>query len=155
MLRFSFVLFLIGTLPLTIVSCKKEEKKPAVSGTTILKHFALTLDGTNYAANFTATQQISGNIISQTTLGSNLIFVLSVADNLTPGTYSMGTNAPCNLVHSDDNNVTSYNSSIGTLTIVTNDTVNDKLSGTYNCTLTRESPAGTKTVTNGEFNIDY
>lgn len=155
MLRLLIVLSLTGIISLTIVSCKKEENKPTVSGVSVLKHFALTLNGTNYAANFTATQQISGNIISQTTLGSNLIFVLSVADNLTPGTYSMGSNAPCNLVHSDDNNATSYSSSIGTITIVTNDTVNDKLSGTYNCTLTRESPAGTKTVTNGEFNIDY
>mgnify|MGYP001807475175 CR=1 FL=1 len=60
------------------------------------------------------------------------------------------------MIHTDDNYANpAYISDPGTLTVTTHDTVNNKITGTFSCTLTRTSPAGTKTVTNGEFNIQY
>ena len=144
----------IALAAISLFSCKKDDKTTAESSGPTLKTFALKLDGTSYQTEFYSTQQTAGMIIFQTYINNNLIFGLNLADSIQAGTYPMGPGIS-RLVHSDDNYATSYLSDPGTLTITTHDTVNNKITGTFNCTLTRTNPAATKSVTNGEFNIQY
>lgn len=144
----------IGLSAVTLFSCKKDdETTPEASGPT-LKTFALKVDGTSYQTEFYSSQHTAGMLIIQTNINGGLIFGLNLADSIQAGTYPMGPGIS-RLVHSDDNYATSYLSDPGTITITTHDTVNDKITGTFNCTLTRTSPAATKAVTGGEFNIQY
>lgn len=145
----------IALSAISLFSCKKDKETTTESSGPILKTFALKLDGTSYQTEFYSSQQTAGIIIISTNINNNLFLRLVVADSLQAGTYPMGPGLSTRLDHSDDNYATSYISDPGTLTIALHDTVNNKITGTYNCTLNRSNPAGTKTVTNGEFNIQY
>lgn len=139
-----------------LFSCKKDKETTGESSGPTLKTFALKLDGTSYQTEFYSTQQTAGMIIFQTNINGGLIFGLNLADSLQAGTYPMGQGLQTKMIHTDDNYANpAYISDPGTLTITVHDTVNNKITGTFSCTLTRTSPAGTKTVTNGEFNIQY
>ncbi|MES2557342.1 MAG: DUF6252 family protein [Bacteroidota bacterium] len=141
---------------ITLFSCKKDKETTGESSGPTLKTFALKVDGTSLQTEFYSSQHTAGMLIIQTNINGNLIFGLNLADSLQVGTYPMGQGLQAKLIHSDDNYATpAYISDPGTLTITAHDTINDKITGTYNCTLTRVSPAGTKTVTGGEFNIQY
>lgn len=136
-------------------ACKKDDNEPTTeSSGPILKTFYFKVDGTAYTGLSSSCQHTSGMIIYQSWDGSQN-FGLTLGDSLTPGTYTMGPGLSARMVHTDDNYATSYISDPGTLTIASHDTVNNKISGTFSCTLTRTSPASTKAVTNGEFNIQY
>jgi hypothetical protein len=145
----------IALATISLFSCKKDDKTTAESSGPTLKTFALKLDGTSYQTEFYSTQQTAGMIIFQTNINNSLIFGLNLADTIQAGTYPMGPGIS-RLVHTDDNYATpAYISDPGTLTVTIHDTVNNKITGTFSCTLARTSPAGTKAVTNGEFNIQY
>lgn len=141
----------------TLYACKKEvpETHYHTQGTTALKQFALFLDGKGYSATYTANQQSNGKIISQTSIGGNLVFELFISDSLTPGTYPLGSDQECKLTLSDDNLLTYYSAIEGTLVITSHDLKNDHIAGTFNCKLNRANPASEKFVTNGQFNLDY
>ena len=140
---------------LTLFSCKKDKETTGESSGPTLKTFALKVDDTSLQTEFYSSQHTAGMLIIQTNINGGLIFGLALGDSLQAGTYPMGPGLSARLTHTDDNYATSYISDPGTLTITAHDTVNDKITGTYNCTLTRVSPAGTITVTGGEFNIQY
>ena len=135
--------------------CKKDDNKPTTeSSGAILKTFYLKVDGVAFTGTSSSWQHTSGMILYSSYDGTQN-FSLSMGDTILPGTYPMGYGQPARLVHTDDNYATSYISDPGTFTVVSHDTVNDRISGTFSCTLTRTSPANTKAVTNGEFNIQY
>lgn len=148
------LLFLLSCGAAFFSSCKKHHPTPAAPPH-ILQQFAMKLNGVFYSASFASVQESDDQLTVQTVLGQGQIFELSVAKHLSPGTYVMNTGSPVTLLHSDDDYTTTYHSTSGELTIVSNDTVHDHLSGTYSCTLTRANPAGSKTVTQAEFNVDY
>lgn len=136
-------------------ACKKEDNEPTTeSSGPILKTFYMKVDGVAFTPTSSSWQHTAGTIMYSGYDGTQQ-FSLSIIDSLAPGNYTMGYGHPTRLFHTDDNYVTSYVSDPGTLTIVSHDTVNDRISGTFNCTLSRSNPASTKAVTNGEFNIQY
>lgn len=139
---------------LLATACKKEEKTTEENTTPLLKSFYMKVDGVAYTGLGSSTQHTSGLILFSSFDGTQN-FSLRFDDTLAVGTYTMGPNLPVRLVHTDDNYATSYVSDPGTLSIVSHDTVNDRITGTFNCTLVRTSPASTKALTNGEFNIQY
>ena len=145
----------IALSSIILFSCKKDKETTGESSGPTLKTFALKVDGTSLQTEFYSSQHTAGMIIIQTNINNGLIFGLVLGDSLQAGTYPMGPGLSARLTHTDDNYATSYLSDPGTLTITIHDTVNNKITGTYNCTLTRATPAGTNTVTGGEFNIQY
>jgi hypothetical protein len=147
--------FLAGT---SMQSCKKDDKKPSSSGnppTSTTNEFSLTVNGTNIDASNLAIQEVGGVIACTASMGGGTYYTISTDDALMPGTYPIDGDTQFDLIHTDDNNATFYASTSGSVTILTHDMVNNTISGTYNCTLTRSSPAATKTVTNGEFSFSY
>lgn len=151
------ILLFSCVVALAAVSCKKETKDsngtPPVG--TAYDNFSLTIDGTDFDPAAVIVQHNGGFIQAQAGTASEMYFALSIDDTLEPGTYQILPGQLFRLSHTDDNFMTSYLSTSGSVTIVTHDMAADKISGFYNCTLTRANPAATKTVTNGEFNIDY
>lgn len=148
------ILSLLCGMLILATACKKEEKPAAESSGAILKTFYFKVDGIAFST-INASWQHNAGTISYSGYSGSQTFTLTMWDTLMPGTYTMGYGQPTRLFHTDDNYVTSYISDPGTLTIVSHDTVNDRISGTFNCTLSRSNPASTKAVTNGEFNIQY
>ncbi len=148
--------FISCAVILAAASCKKEKKES--TGTPPIgaayDNFFLKLDGTDFDPAMVLAQHNGGFIMAQAS-DAGLYFSLSIDDTLEPGTYPMVQGQLFRLTHTDDNFATSYLSTSGSVTIVTHDMTNDKITGFYNCTLTRANPAATKTVTNAEFNIDY
>jgi hypothetical protein len=147
--------FLAGT---GMQSCKKDDKKPSSSTNPPVStpdHFSLTVNGVNTVPPTVDAQEVGGVIACNATLNATTTYTLVTEDALMPGTYPIDGDTQFDLIHSDDNNATYYASTSGSVTILTHDTVNNRMSGTYNCILTRSSPAATKTVTNGQFNFSY
>ena len=153
-LQFAFL-----ALTITLVACKKEEPTPVTdtsgSGSTALKAFALTLDGADYETATTFSQGFNGVVSIQATVGSNLNFSLTIPDTAVVGSYSIDGTNPFSIGHTDDSYATYYQASSGNFTIVTHDTISNKISGTFSGTLLRSSDNATKTVTSGEFNVTY
>lgn len=135
-------------------ACKKEETTTNESSGPILKTFYFKVDGVAFNPTSSSWQNAAGTIMYNVYDGTQT-YSLSIWDTLMPGNYTMGYGQPTRFFHTDDNYATSYISDPGTLTIVSHDTVNNRISGTFNCTLTRSNPASTKAVTNGEFNFQY
>ena len=151
-------ILIIAVLSLTIASCKKDDPKPEVTtptGTPALKKLALTVDGSSYEASVITIQNGNDRVIAQTTVGNNLYFGISVSDTLDPGAYDFTSVNYMSISHTDDNYVTSYTASSGSLTIVSHDKSANKISGTFNAIITRASDNATKTISEGEFNLNY
>ena len=146
--------FLAGTI---LPSCKKDEKKPS-SGTpptSNTNQFSLTVDGVNTVPTTINVQEAGGVVVCNGIVNANTSYTISTEDGLMPGTYAIDANTPFDILHSDDNNATFYASYSGSVTVTTHDTVNNRIAGNFNCTLTRVNPPATKTVTNGQFNFSY
>ena len=145
---------------LVFISCKKEDIRSntddgSTDGTTAIKTFALTLNGSSFETTNVTISHNSGYIGELATVGDSLEFGISIADSIIPGTYSITTNSAFKISHSDDHNATIYNATSGNVHIITHDKTLKKISGTFNCTLTRISPSATKSVTKGQFSIYY
>jgi len=139
-------------------SCKKDDKKNNSSGnppSTTTDNFQVTVNGVNYDPSTIDVQEVGGVIACNATVNSTTNFAIYTDDLIQPGTYPIDGNTQFDVIHSDDNNATFYASTAGTVTIITHDTVANTMSGTFSCTLTRSSPAGTKTATNGVFSFSY
>jgi|GEM_PF-1791067 len=150
------LVFLAGT---GMQSCKKDDKKTPAPSTnppvSTADNFSLTTDGVNIVASTITVQEAGGVIVCNGTVNPTTYYSIVTEDGLMPGTYPIDGNTQFDLIHSDDNDATFYASTSGSVTILTHDTVNNTMSGTYNCILTRTSPAATKTVTNGQFSFSY
>jgi len=141
-------------------ACKKDDKKTTPSGTTPTPvtgndNFEVTVNGTHYDPSTINVQYVGGVIAADAIVDGNTNFAIYTNDELMPGTYAIDGNTQFDIIHSDDNNATYYASTSGSVTVLTHDTVNDRMTGTFNCTLTRTTPAATKTGTNGAFTINY
>ncbi len=139
-------------------SCKKDEPTTSNgngSGVVVPKKFYLKLDGQEITTEFGSSQHTSGLIIFGTAVGTNT-FQLSMSDTLTTGTYPIQLGGVFNVAHSDDNYATSgYAALSGSVTIVSHNTAQHKIAGTFNCVLEKSGVGTQKNVTNGEFNITY
>lgn len=147
------VLFL-GFSIITLSACKKNENTNP-DGTPDLATFKVVVDGTTFTPLLGSTQNTGGVIIYQAQTGVNSNFTLQISDTLLAGTYAITDNLPFRVIHTDDGNNTFYFGTSGSVTVVSHDTVANKIKGTFNATLTRTSPAGTKTLSSGEFNLTY
>lgn len=154
MKKLFFTASILGVLLLGLGACKKNENTNP-DGTPDLASFKVVMGGTTYTPLTTSVQNQTGAIIYQVPTSLSNFFTLQISDTLTPGTYAIVDALPFRVIHSDDSNNTFYYGTAGSVTIVSNDQTNNKIKGTFNCTLTRSSPVGTKTITSGEFNISY
>ncbi len=151
-------ILIIGVLSLSIAACKKDDPKPEVTtptGTPALKTLALTVDGTAYEGSVVTIQHGNDRVIAQTTVGNNLYFGISISDTLDPGAYDFSIANYMSIAHTDDNYTTSYSATSGSLTIASHDKTANKISGTFSAVLTRASDNATKTISEGEFNLNY
>lgn len=150
---------LIATLSLgigliTITSCKKKENTNP-DGTPDLATFKVVVDGTTYTPILNNIQLNGGVITYQAQTSVNTNFMLQISDTLKAGTYPIIDALPFRVAHTDDGNNTFYFGTAGSVTVISHDTITNKIKGTYNATLTRTTPAGTKNLTSGEFNFTY
>ena len=154
----NLLLALAAVCLLGFSSCKKDEQTtPSGSGSGVVnpKKFYLKLDGQEITTEFGSSQHTSGLIIFGTAVGTNT-FQLSMSDTLTTGTYPIQLGGVFNVAHSDDNYATgAYVALSGSVTIVSHNTAQHKIAGTFNCNLQKSGAPGNKTVTDGEFNITY
>ena len=144
----------LGISALLITSCKKKENTNP-DGTPDLATFKVVVDGTTYTPILGNTQHTGGVITYQAQTGVNTNFTLQISDTLMAGTHAITNALPFRVFTTDDGNNTFYFGTSGSVTVVSHDTVANKIKGTFNATLTRSSPAGTKTLSSGEFNITY
>lgn len=146
----------IGFSALLMTSCKKKNENTNPDGTPDLATFKVVVEGTTYTPLLGTTQTNLGVITYQAqTSNINTNFMLQISDTLMAGTYPITNGLPFRVTYTDDGNNTFYFGTAGSVTVVSNDTVANKIKGTFNATLTRTSPAGTKNLTSGEFNISY
>lgn len=151
-------LFFASSIVLVGYSCKKKKNQdePVVEvPVAVLKPFGIKLDQVDYSGTTPQTTHVSGYIGIQSTVADTLKFGISIADSLTPGTYAINNSSPFRVTHSDDNFVTMYYSTTGSVKIITHDKVAKKISGTYSCNLNRINPASMKTINTAEFNVSY
>lgn len=149
-----FCALLAGT---SLQSCKKDEKKPSSGNppASSTNQFSMTVNGVNTEPSTINVQEAGGVVVCTGIVNANTSYTISTEDGLMPGTYAIDADTPFDILHSDDNNATFYASYSGSVTVTSHDTVNNRIAGTFNCTLTRVNPAATKTVTNGQFNFSY
>jgi hypothetical protein len=145
---------------LLLIACKKKDTRnpqddDSSNQPTALAPFKLKLDGNEYSSTTLSIQHMSAYITIETQFGSNLKFGISIADSIVAGTYSINSNSPFKVTHTDDNYSTLFTSISGSVTILNHDKVNRKISGTYSCLLSRINPSSTKVVNSAEFNISY
>lgn len=149
-----FTASVMFALLLGLGACKKKENTNP-DGTPDLANFKVTMDGSVYTPLTTTVQNPGGVIIYQIPTSLSNFFTLQISDTLAPGTYPISDALPFRVIHSDDSNNTYYFGTSGSVTVTSHDQATNKIKGTFNCTLTRTSPAGTKTISSGEFNITY
>lgn len=142
----------IGLLLLT--GCKKNENTNE-DGSPDLATFKVVMNGSTYTPTISNKSNSGGVITYQAQIGLNTNFTLQISDTLAPGTYPITDALPFRVFHSDDGNNTFYFGTSGSVTIVAHDQSANKIKGTFQATLTRSSPAGTKDISSGEFNFSY
>ncbi|MCC6699888.1 MAG: hypothetical protein IT221_00085 [Fluviicola sp.] len=135
-------------------SCKKEKTTPTVGGTN-LKDFYFLKDGLAYDPTSIMIQHTAGKIMMSTSTQPDETVALNIADSLMPGDYSFSSTGPFRLFYTPDYFTTSYVSESGMATIVSHDTINNKIQAYFSCMLVCTSPADTIYVTNGEINQTY
>jgi hypothetical protein len=149
--------FMLAISCIAAVSCEKDSKVQTNNngGNTELNTFRLTVDGMQYQPASVLTQHNSEMITIQGAEGLGASFSLAIRDSLMPGNHAMSPFGPTRLTMSFNAFADSYTSSQGTLTIVTHDTVNNAISGTYHCYAIKDDASDTVNVTGGEFNVNY
>ena len=154
---YSFIL--VFAILFVSYSCKKKEEKDrddsTETSTPVLSPFKLTLNNTTSLGNSIQISHVSGYIGIQAVVSDTLHFGISIADSITVGTYSINSNSPFRVTHSDDNFQTMFYSTTGSVKILTHDKTAKKISGTYSCNLNRINPATMKTINAAEFNVSY
>jgi hypothetical protein len=152
--------YFLVILLVSCFSCKKKDQRPNTdenSNTTpaALAPFKIKIDGSEYSSTTLTIQHNSGYITIETEVGTGLKVGISIADSINVGTYSINSNSAFKVTHTDDNYATLFTSTSGSVTIVSHDKVNRKISGTYSCLLSRINPASTKVINAAEFNVSY
>jgi len=80
---------------------------------------------------------------------------ISLNDTLPTGTYSFPGSGLPSMTFTNDSTST-YITSSGSISILTNDAANDRVTGTFNVGMTNASnPSNTINLTEGQFNISY
>ena len=135
-------------------SCKKEKTNPTEGGTN-LKDFYFLKDGLAYDPTSLMIQHTAGKIMISTSTQPDETVALNIADSLMPGDYSFSANGPFRLFYTPDNYATTYVSESGMATIVSHDTINNKIQAYFSCYLVSTNPLDTIYITNGEINKTY
>lgn len=155
----SYVFIFALCLFVVSYSCKKKNRDSAEDTVNepvaALSPFKITLNNLTYQGSPIQTSHVSGYIGIETVFADTLHFGISIADSITVGTYSINSNSPFRVTHSDDNFQTMFYSTTGSVKILTHDKTAKKISGTYSCNLNRINPATMKTINAAEFNVSY
>jgi len=119
--------------------------------------FFAKLDGADFNPTNIMGVKSMGNISLIGRRGSVENIGLTLAEDVTPGTYTLGFGGiPSGMyVHSNTGSDV-YGSDSGTVTITTHDVANKKIVGTFSFVATNPlSPSANYNITNGSFNITY
>lgn len=118
--------------------------------------FFAKIDGTDFNPTTVTANQLTDllYIIGKKETIENISVVVPI--NVAPGTYEMDIFGDHKAIYIMDNSATgTFNSEEGTLTIITHDTANKKIKGTFNFIGTSFMTTAEHTITEGAFEVTY
>lgn len=157
MKKLIYSLAVIAAMTAALQSCKKDDDTGTnpVEDTSDL--FKLTDNGTPYSTWNLIKRHEDGFIGAGAPNSFTSAYGIAMPDTISPGTYSLSPTSLLQVTKTENSGSTTYISESGSMTISVHNTATQYIAGTFNAVITvpGSSPSQSRTITGGEFRVNY
>lgn len=153
MKKLLFIPAMVCALAILLPSCKKDD--PATPEDTTSNLFKITDNGTPYTATNVLIQHQNGFIEGGAPNSFTSGYAVVMPDTIHPGTYTLGPTSLEQITKTENSGSTNYTTQSGTMVITAHDTTTHFIKGTFSGIIGVAGTSNTRTITGGEFRLNY